>query len=173
MNAFDQSLTLLLKHEGGWSNHPRDRGGATNLGVTQRVWEAWTGTKASEATMRGLTPEKVAPLYRKNYWDATRCDDLPPALALCVMDFAVNAGPARAAKMLQRLMGVTADGEIGPKTIAAVKRFVAEHGEAQAVRDYQQMRRGYYRGLGTFKTFGKGWLRRVDEVESAALRMLP
>lgn len=141
------------------------------LGVTQRVWEDWTGKPANESEMRSLTREKVAPLYRKNYWDAVCGDELPGGLALCVFDMAVNAGPARAARYLQKTVGAQQDGQIGPNTIAAVNAYVANNGEAAAVRGYQQARRGYYRQLGTFATFGKGWLRRVDDVESAALRL--
>lgn len=169
-DAFATALKEILKHEGGYANHPRDPGGETMLGVTKRVWEAWTGKP--EKNMRGLTVEMVAPVYRKNYWDVLRCDELPPALALCVFDFGVNAGPGRAARYLQKLVGALQDGQIGQATIAAVKSWTGQHGVAQAVRDYQQLRRGYYRQLGTFATFGKGWLRRVDDVESAALRMV-
>lgn len=170
-DAFTAALEEILHHEGGFVNHPRDPGGMTNLGVTKRTWEGWTGRPASEADMRALTRETVAPLYRKNYWDAVQGDKLPPGLALAVFDFAVNAGPARAARYLQRMVGVVQDGEIGPRTLAAVTGFVHQHSDAGAVRRYQEARRDYYRALGTFKTFGKGWLRRVDEVEKRALEL--
>ncbi len=170
-SAFDRALGVILHHEGGFVNHPRDPGGMTNLGVTRKTWEGWTGKPSSEAEMRGLTKEKVAPVYRKNYWDKLRCDDIAPALALCVFDFGVNAGPARAARYLQRLCGVAEDGVIGPATIAAAKAWTDRVGAAEAVRAYQEARRGYYRSLPTFSTFGRGWLRRVDEVEAEARRM--
>jgi lysozyme family protein len=170
--AFERALKVILRHEGGFVNHPRDPGGMTNLGVTRATWEGWTGKKASEAEMRGLTHAKVAPVYRKNYWDKLRCDDLPPGLALCVFDFGVNAGPARAGRYLQRIAGAAQDGVVGPATIAAVKGLVGRVGEAEAVRQYQEARRGYYRQLSTFATFGRGWLRRVDETETEALRMV-
>lgn len=170
-DPFEAALSEILRHEGGFVNHPRDPGGMTNLGVTKRTWEDWTKQNADEAEMRSLTREKVAPLYRKNYWDAVKGDELPGALALCVFDFAVNAGPGRAARYLQKVVGAQQDGRIGPATLAAVEAYVANNGVAQAVRAYQQARRGYYRQLGTFPTFGKGWLRRVDDVESAALRL--
>lgn len=173
MPAFDACLKEILKHEGGYVNHPRDPGGRTNLGVTQRTWEAWTGGPANEHVMRGLTIAKVSPLYRARYWDELRGDDLPPALALCVFDFAVNAGPARAARYLQTMVGASRDSKIGPATLAAVRSEVSREGLAEAVRNFQQMRRTYYRQLGTFDTFGRGWLRRVDEVETAALRLIP
>lgn len=171
-DAFDVALAEVLKHEGGYVNHPSDPGGRTNRGVTQRTWEAWTGKPASEADMRGLTVADVRPLYRKRYWDQVRGDDLPGPLALCVFDFAVNAGPARAVRFLQRMVGAAQDGVMGPATIGAVRGYTGAHGVAAAVRAYQSARRDFYRSLATFPTFGKGWLRRVDEVEARALEMV-
>jgi lysozyme family protein len=171
-SAFDRALGVILHHEGGWSNHSTDPGGMTNLGVTRKTWETWTGKLSSEAEMRGLTKDKVAPVYRKNYWEKLRCDELAPALALCVFDFGVNAGPARAARYLQRLCGVAEDGTAGPATVAAAQAWVARVGEAEAARLYQEARRGYYRSLSTFATFGRGWLRRVDEVEAEARKLV-
>lgn len=170
--AFDRALSVILRHEGGFVNDPQDPGGMTNLGVTRAVWEAWTGRRATETDMRRLTPAMVSPVYRKNYWDKLRCNELPPALALCVFDFGVNAGPARAARYLQRLAATADDGQVGPATIAAVKAWVAGVGVAETVRQYQEARRAYYRQLSTFPRFGRGWLRRVDETESEALRMV-
>ena len=170
-DAFTAALDEVLQHEGGYSDHPRDPGGRTMLGVTQRVWEAWTNRPANESDMRALTREKVAPLYRKNYWEAVEADKLPPGLALCVFDFGVNAGPGRAVRLLQRMVGVAQDGKVGPQTLAAVTGFVHTNGQAGAVRFYQDMRRDYYRSLSNFPTFGRGWLRRVDEVEKAALEL--
>lgn len=169
--GFDAALNVILAHEGGFVNDPRDPGGMTNLGVTKDTWEAWTKRPASEADMRALTPAKVAPLYRDRYWNALRCDDLHPALALCVFDFGVNASVKRAARYLQAVVGAAQDGAVGPATVAAARAFVAQHGAAEAVELYQNARRGYYRSLGTFVTFGRGWLRRVDEVEAAAKEM--
>lgn len=171
-DAFPPALKELLKHEGGYVNHPSDPGGRTNLGVTQRVWEAWTGKRATEAAMRALTPEAVAPLYRKHYWNAVQADELPGGLALNVFDFGVNAGPKRAVQFLQQLAGTMVDGVIGPMTVAAVRKHVAKVGEAAAIRAYSELRRHYYRTRKTFPTFGKGWLRRVNEVEAAALKLV-
>lgn len=168
---FNDALAVILRHEGGYVKHPRDPGGMTNLGITRRVWEEYTGKPATEADMRALTPAKVGPVYRKNYWDRLKCDNLPHGLALCVFDFGVNAGVSRSARYLQKMVGVTVDGLIGPGTLGAVRAFVVRHGTAEAVRQFQQLRRDYYRQLGTFPTFGRGWLRRVDETETAALRL--
>lgn len=172
MDVFPNSLEVILHHEGGWSNHPQDPGKMTNLGVTRKVWERWQGYSVSESDMRSLTPERVAPLYRAQYWNALKCDDLPPPVALCVFDFGVNAGVSRAARLLQQCVGSPMDGQIGKQTIAKVDAFIAERGVPELVRVYQNARRGYYKKLHHFDTFGRGWLRRVDDVETQALRMI-
>ena len=168
---FPKAFPILLKHEGGYVNHPRDPGGRTNLGVTQRVWESWTGRKASEQDMRSLTPAMVAPLYRKKYWDAVRAPDLPPGLDLHVFDFGVNAGPARAIRYLQMMVGANPDGKFGPATTRALSNYIDQYGTAHAIKRYAELREQYYRQLKTFPTFGKGWLRRNREVTAAALEM--
>lgn len=170
MSAFDAALKVILKKEGGYVNHPLDKGGPTNLGVTQRVWQQWTGR--IDVDMRSLTPAKVAPLYKTWFWDKVMGDDLPPAVALCVFDFAINASPARAIKLLQLQVGAVRDGVMGRKTLQAVQQYVQAHGIAKLVRGYQNARRDYYKALDTFDTFGRGWLRRVDAVETEALRLI-
>ena len=84
---YDKCLEMILHHEGGYVNHPKDPGGMTNLGVTRRVYESWLGHAVDEHTMRGLTPEDVGPIYKKNYWDRIKGDDLQEGLNLCVLDF--------------------------------------------------------------------------------------
>jgi len=110
-------MVALMKHEGGFVNHPLDPGGMTNLGVTQRVWEEWVGHPVSEKEMRALTPAIVAPMYKQKYWDKVCGDELPSGVDLAVFDCCVNSGPGRAAKMLQRVLGVKQDGDIGLVTL--------------------------------------------------------
>lgn len=172
MTTLETCLRQMFKEEGGYSNNPRDNGGMTNLGVTHKTWADWTGKPATEAVMRGLTIPKVTPLYRERYWQPVRGDDLPPALAMCVFDFAVNAGPGRATRWLQKLVNASPDGKMGPATLRAVQAYVTAHGLAETVRQFMQMRRNYYRQLDDFDVFGRGWLRRVDTVETAALRLI-
>ena len=74
---FDLCLQEVLKHEGGYVNHPKDTGGMTNLGVTKRVYEEWVGHPVNEAIMRGLTVAHVRALYKAKYWDVVKGDDLP------------------------------------------------------------------------------------------------
>ena len=165
---FEKCLETILHHEGGYVNHPKDPGGETNLGVTKRVWEEWGGTK----DMRDLTPEDVAPLYKKNYWDRVKGDDLPSGLDLAVFDWAVNSGTGRAAKKLQSMIGTTADGGIGPNTLKALANYVESEGLEKTIDDYKKVRQAFYESLSTFETFGRGWTRRNDETAELAKAMI-
>jgi lysozyme family protein len=167
---FEKCLAKMLAHEGGFVNHPQDPGGMTNLGVTKRVWEEWVGHEVDEKQMRALTPETVAPLYKRKYWDAVRADDLVAGVDYCVFDVAVNSGPGRAVKFLQSSINVTADGGFGPATLAAVKK--AEEDPTRLIEMYCAKRLEFLQSLKTFETFGKGWSRRVAEVKDEALKML-
>jgi len=170
ISNFETCLALLLAHEGNYVDHPKDPGGRTNLGVTQRVWEEWLGRPVSEKEMRALTPTMVKPLYKRKYWDACRADDLVAGVDYCVFDVAVNSGPGRAIKFLQSCVGVTVDGGFGPATMAAVKK--AEEDPERLVELYCAKRLEFLQSLKTFETFGKGWSRRVAEVKEEALKML-
>ena len=163
-----KSFEQMLASEGGYVNHPSDPGGRTNLGVTQKVWEEWVGRESNEKEMRALTPEMVAPLYKRKFWDACKCDDLPTGVDYLVFDFAVNAGPGRSAKILQTAVGVPADGAIGPITLAAVKA----QDPVELIENFSQAKEDFYRSLSTFETFGKGWLNRVSAVKIKASSML-
>jgi lysozyme family protein len=168
VSNFPAALALVLKSEGHFSNHPSDPGGMTMLGVTKLNWETWVKRKVDEAEMRSLTPEMVAPLYKTNYWDACKCDSLPVGIDYAVFDFAVNAGVNRAAKTLQSALGVTADGAIGPKTIAAAK----EHQPDELLELFTLAKEKFYQSLPTFPVFGKGWLNRIAHVQDAAEKMI-
>ena len=165
---YDKCLETILHHEGGYVNHPKDPGGETNLGVTKRVYQEHGGTK----DMKDLLVEDVAPIYKKGYWDKMKCDDIPSGLDLCLFDFGVNAGPGRAAKFLQQMIGTVVDGGIGPNTLAKLEEYIRENGEHEAVKKYQEMRQKYYESLSTFATFGKGWTRRVEETTKLALDLI-
>ena len=165
---FDDALKAILHHEGGYVDHPKDPGGRTNLGCTQRVWEEWVGHPVDEKAMRALTPELVAPLYKAKYWDKIKGDELPNGVDYIVFDAAINSGPGRAAKWLQTVVGAVPDGAIGAGTLAKVAAMPA----ADIVEKYQETRLQFLQSLQTWDTFGKGWGRRVAEVEVAAGKML-
>lgn len=167
---FEHCLKKLLEHEGNFVNHPQDPGGMTNLGVTARVWEEWVGHPVNEKQMRALTPEDVAPLYKRKYWDACRADELISGLDYCVFDVAVNSGPGRAIKFLQSAVGATPDGGFGSITLALVRK--AEADPVKLIESYSNSRIQFLKSLKTWPVFGKGWERRVNEVQAESLKML-
>lgn len=164
MTNFDEALEALLKHEGGFVCHKLDPGGMTNLGVTKKVWEEWVGHAVTEEDMRALTPEMVAPLYKAKYWNKVYGDKLPHGVDLCVFDCAVNSGVSRAVKLLQRAVGVDDDGVIGNMTLHACEAVDAD----LIIQRFSEERLAFLQALPTFATFGKGWSRRVAEVERQA-----
>ncbi|GHA15035.1 hypothetical protein GCM10007989_07230 [Devosia pacifica] len=170
---FERSLSAVLSHEGGYVDHPQDPGGATNLGVTigtaRRLGIDIDGDgDTDKVDIRMLTRADAAKVYRAEYWDKVRAGDLPDGVDHAVFDFAVNSGPSRAARYLQAVLGVTQDGVIGPVTVAASRRKDAE----TIVTRLCDKRMDFLRGLSTFSTFGRGWTRRVSEVEALALDMI-
>jgi lysozyme family protein len=164
---FRDCLELVLKHEGGFVNHPKDPGGMTNLGVTKKVWEDWIGHEVDEKAMRALTPAIVAPMYEMKYWRTSYCEKLPRGLDLLVFSMAVNAGSGRSVKLLQDAIGVVADGVIGPRTMARINEANVE----TLIDKFSEARRQFYRGLKTFPVFGRGWLSRTDSERLEALDM--
>jgi len=164
---FEESLAHVLKHEGGYVDHPKDPGGATNLGCTKKVWEEWVGHEVTKDDIRALTIADVSPLYKQRYWDKCRGDDLPRGVDFAVFDLAINSGVGRASKLLQRAVGVAADGAIGPATLAAV----ANANPRELATKICELRLAFLQALPTWETFGKGWGRRVKETEKTAFNM--
>jgi len=169
-NNFDACLKITLHYEGGFVDDPKDPGGMTNLGVTQKTYSQWIKHSASKQEMLALTPAIVAPLYKANYWDLVCGDQLPKGLDLCVFDFDVNAG-IHSIKTLQNLVSVTADGHLGPATLAAVQAYITSQGIQTAITKFQELRIAYYKSLSTFSHFGNGWVRRTNEITQLALKM--
>lgn len=166
---FDKCLSMLLEHEGGFvdGNKIGDPGGLTNMGITKRTYDEFHGTDIDEEGMRQLTKADVEPIYRRNYWDRCRCGDLPSGVDWAVFDWAVNSGTGRAAKALQKAVGATEDGSIGPQTLMAVQNVEATN----IINRMAINRENFYRSLSTFDTFGRGWLRRNDETREQAIAM--
>lgn len=165
---FGECLAHVLRHEGGYVDHPRDPGGATNMGVTIGTLSDWIGRPATKAEVRALSRDLAAAIYHRRYWLPVRGDALGPGLDLVVFDYGVNSGPARAVRTLQAALGVDMDGVMGAVTINAL----AGRDREPLIRDVSARRRAFLRGLSTYDTFGRGWERRVAEVEAAALAKL-
>ena len=169
---FPAALAHTLQFEGGWSNNPNDPGGATMKGITHRTYAHYLGRDVSHDELRAIPDDHLAEIYRKRYWDACRCSDLPDGLDLAVFDTAVNTGPAQAARLLQRIVDVPADGGIGPKTIAAVNDYVATHGLPALIEAYTEARQNFYRLLPTYVHFEEGWRKRATHAGELANRLV-
>jgi len=165
---FERCFQLLLKDEGGFVNDPKDRGGATNLGVTLGTWSSWVRYPATVEMIKALTPEDVRPLYKKNYWDYVKADQLSVGVDYCVFDCAVNSGATRASRFAQLAAGVSVDGLIGTITL---KQINAMHPD-DFVRAFTQERIEYLHRLDTFDRFGRGWLNRISRVQVKSLEMI-
>lgn len=167
---FLRCFTATLKHEGGYVNHPRDPGGATNFGVIQRTYDAYRRNKGlNTQSVREISKDEVAEIYRKQYWSKVNGDELPDGLDYVAYDAGVNSGPSRGAKWLQQALKVTPDGVVGQITVDKAR---AASDKKAIVRLACQLRMGFLRRLGHWKTFRKGWTRRVTEVEALAVRMV-
>lgn len=164
---FARALSLVLKHEGGWSDHPADPGGATMKGVTLANFRRYVKADATKDDLRAITDAQLATVYRRFYWDAVHGAELPDGIDYAVFDFAVNSGPGRAAKYLQGVVGVVQDGRIGPATVAATSAMM----RATVINDLCDKRMKFLRGLKTWPTFGRGWTARVSGVRAAALKL--
>lgn len=166
MDRFEECLTEVLKHEGGWSDHKDDPGGATMKGVTLGTYSEYLGRQASKQELRAIPWSHIVAIYRKGYWDKVLGDQLPRGVDLCVFDFAVNSGPGRAIKTLQASVGAKADGVMGPATLAAVR---AKGDPVAIVSDVCQRRMAFLRGLKHWPTFRNGWTARVNAIKVKAV----
>lgn len=168
-HSFALALAGVLAHEGGYVNHPRDPGGATNRGVTQTVYDDWrVASGLTERSVRDITDAEVMAIYKKLYWDKVKGDEMPAGVDYAVFDLAVNSGASRAARFLQDALVVVADGKIGPATLSA-----ARSADPRALVDKICDRRmAFLKGLAIFDTFGKGWSRRVEDVRAKAKAMV-
>jgi len=162
---FDRCLAEVLRLEGGYADDPRDPGGPTRFGVTRAVLSEALGRPASAGDVAALTPAEAAEIYRGRYWSPVGGAALPEGLDLVAFDTAVNMGPGTAARVLQTALGVTADGVVGPLTLAEA----ASRPATDTIQAMSDLRRRRYRALAGFPAFGQGWLSRTDAVEALAL----
>jgi lysozyme family protein len=164
----DAALAFVLEYEGGYSDLAADPGGATNLGITIAELAKWRGRSVSKDEVRALTKDEATEIYRANYWAPCHCDDLPAGVDLAVFDCAVNQGLGRASRFIQQAAGVTADGHIGPMTLAAI-------GAAPSTKLLTEFMARRMQGYGSltrlFGTFGLGWSRRLIACHAEALKL--
>lgn len=167
---YDQAFGVVLGHEGGFVDHPRDPGGATNHGVSLRyargkglLFDVDRDGDVDADDIRLITPDQAKAAFREDFWDPIRGDDLPPALALLAFDAAVNSGAGAATRWLQAAARVRVDGVIGPRTLEAVQRQdVAEAFHAARMEAMGRM--------GGWPSFGRGWAVRMARLPFQAMR---
>lgn len=153
-NNFNLAFDLLIRLEGGITNDPNDNGGLTKYGISQRAFP--------NLDITALTLEEAKEIYKKNYWDVCRCDELPASFDIAVFDSAVNQGPTQAIKLLQRAIGVLDDGVIGKLTIDACRAAGAAE-----LRNFMLRRLFHYSQLEDYKHYKKGWFNRILAVSEA------
>lgn len=166
-DRFRQALARILVHEGGKVDHPKDPGGRTNKGVTQRVYNAWrTKSHLPIRDVYLIDDSEVEAIYRFQYWEPIGGQQLPPGVGYIVMDGAVNSGVRQSGKWLQRSLGFEksqVDGVIGSVTINATQQ---DHDHDTLIARICERRMVFLRALKTWRTFGKGWTRRVANVKA-------
>ncbi len=169
---FAKALKAVLVHEGGYSNHPSDPGGATNMGITQKVYDAWRiGRGLQPRSVKGIDKAEVAKIYEVQYWAACQCDELPNGVDYVVFDWAVNSGVSRAVKGLQKaLHGYTGaiDGIVGVRTLRRVKEDDNNDALIDRICDG---RMAFLKQLNTWSVFGEGWAKRVRGVRAMGKAM--
>jgi lysozyme family protein len=168
INNFATCLAFTLAEEGGFSDNPSDPGKATNMGIDTPTLSAWLGRPATVEDVRSLTRATVTLIYERCYWLPINGDNLPSGVDLMTFDAGVNMGPGTSARLLQTLVGVTADGIIGPATLTALSR----HQPDWLIAGLHLAHERYYRGLGGFSEFGVGWTARNDRAVAAANGMV-
>jgi lysozyme family protein len=166
-SSYDEALRRVLTHEGGYTNHPSDPGGPTNFGITIGDYRRYVKPDATAADVRAMRLAEAKAIYRTKYWAVLRCDEMPAGVDYALFDYGVNSGVGRAGRVLQRLLGVAADGRIGEETLAAV-RLRDTH---ELITRLCDERLAFLKRLKTWPVFGAGWGRRVAEVRAAALAM--
>lgn len=157
-DSFNNAIKVILRHEGGYVNHPTDPGGETNFGISKRAYP--------KVDIKNLTVETATMIYNRDYWGKILGDSLPAKADLIVFDMAVNMGVSRAIKLLQEACGATVDGLLGVKTLERANSLPND----ALCSKLTQIRINYYAGLPTFNTFGKGWVRRSIETLVEAIK---
>lgn len=167
---YQRSLALVLLWEGGYVNHPKDPGGATMRGITQRVYDAYRKQLGlAKKPVKGIAEAELQAIYKVQYWALVRGDLLPRGVDYAVFDIAVNSGVGRAIKMLQHAIGAKQDGALGVVTLEAVRKA----DPTTLIKTLCNNRMWWLKTLRKlWPTFGEGWGRRVDDVRKSALAML-
>ena len=146
---YDDAFERVIGHERGYVDDPDDPGGETKYGISKRSYPG--------EDIAGLTLDRAMEIYKRDYWDLCRCDELPDGVDFLVFDAAVNSGVHRSVQWLQEAVGATMDGVLGPRTLAAVASLSSFLVAARLCG----VRLGFMADLDTWEHFGRGWARRI------------
>ncbi len=166
---YERALSRLLKHEGGYTNHPKDPGGPTNYGITIIDYRKYVMSNATAEDVKNMKLSEAKAIYRAKYWDALCCDDLPSGVDDVVFDYGVNSGIGRSGKVLRRCLRMN---DSTWKVTAEVLAKARDANPKQLVTDICDERMRFLRGLSTWGTFGKGWSARVRDVKAIGLALV-
>jgi peptidoglycan L-alanyl-D-glutamate endopeptidase CwlK len=174
-NNFAQVQPFIEKWEGGFVNHPRDKGGATNMGITLKTLAAWRQREVSEADVRALGREEARAIMKANYFDVVRGDDLPLPVCAVTYNAAILHGTNRAGKFLQTALqqcgasigedGI--DGIVGRDTMNAVAQVAPQ----RLWQAFVAVQEAHFRAHPDFDVFGRGWLNRLSDLQSFVTRL--
>lgn len=163
---FPKAMAIELRYEGGKVDDPRDPGGRTNQGVIQRVYSAYRAQKGLPVRdVYLMEPHERDEIYRRNYADKVRFDDLPSGIDLVLLDGAINSGPAQSVKWVQRALGLTADGIMGDVTMNAITN---QPDMMKLIDDTLDRRMLFLRQLKPWPTYKNGWTNRVNGIRATA-----
>ena len=166
--TYDKAITEVFEWEGGYTNDAADPGGPTNWGITIFDARMYWKPDATAADVRAMPKSVASEIYVKHYADPVKYDLLPAGVDYAVLDYGINSGISRAAKVLQRISGAPVDGKIGLATVAAARAM----DPADLIRRICDERLSFLQNLRTWPVFGKGWGRRVAAVRQTALGMV-
>ncbi len=166
--SYDEALRRLLLHEGGYTNHPSDPGGPTNLGITIVDYRKYVKLNATAADVKAMTLDEARQIYRAKYWDAQRCDDLPAGVDYAIFDYGVNSGCGRSGKVLRRCLKLVDNTSVANDAVIAAANAANAKVLVAAICD-ERLR--FLQSLRTWDVFGKGWGRRVAEVKAYSLAL--
>ena len=171
--SFVSAVAQVLKHEGGFVNHPADKGGATNWGITKRVYEAHVGRTVTVDEIKNMPQSVAAAIYKKNYWDAVGGDKIKSyGVAFALFDQAVNRGVGTVVKQTQKILGLPQDGAMGPKTLAALNAV----GETEFLARFFAASLASYNAIVAARpeqgVFLRGWMNRLSSLEDYVEKQL-
>lgn len=169
--GFVDAVEVILKHEGGFVNHPADKGGPTNWGITQSVYEAYKGRKVTIDEMRRMPRSEAVAIYKRNYWDKVGGDSIKfYSVALTLFDQAVNRGVGAVVKQAQRVLKVPETGVMGPQTLAALNAVPDSNFLTQFLAAAEASYKAIVDRNPSQVVFLNGWMNRVKHLRDQASR---